>query len=162
MRRIFIIATKLLGLSQLFLVLTQSLSLMLILKVLAKDGNSIYIMIGVMAGILFVTISLIFAGLLVLRTEYIADLLHISDDREPASLQYDQLLYIGVKLIGLYIFIRGIPSLAKAVFLFKQMMDLGRFMWSGITPPLVQLLIGVLVLIFTQPLLKLITLDSKK
>ena len=162
MRKIFFIAAKLLGLLQLFWLLASSLQVVFGLCAVIKmeSTSSALVALAIAGSVLFVVVTLIFAVLLLFKTDWLADILHIPRDITHERLDQSNLLYVGAKLIGLYILVQGLPFFVKALFELRHIAPYSLFMWSTTIPGLVQIALGLLILLKTKNVVALITKDA--
>ncbi len=102
MRKLFIVAAKLYGLILAFRLISGIFSLIF------------YTPDGLVAVLTHVSISAVFAVLFLFRAEMLADLLHIPSDVDLSPIEPSRLLYVGTKLLGLYLFVIGLPAFFRA------------------------------------------------
>ena len=105
MRKFFIVAAKLYGLILAFRLISGIFSLIFYTP---TPG-------GLFAVLPHVSISAVFAVLFLFRAEMLADLLHIPSDVDLSPIEPSRMLYVGTKLLGLYLFVVGLPTFFRAM-----------------------------------------------
>ncbi len=120
MRRLFIVGAKLLGLLCLWWAIYITLQIisyqMIFLPGHLRDS---FWLIGVLlnvAGLLvYFVLAVLFALVLLFRTEWIADKVRLVKDTElPGSSDGHNLLRLGIVLLGFYVLTHAIPGVAKS------------------------------------------------
>lgn len=162
MRRLFLIGAKLLGLLQLFWLVAGSFQLLVGLSAVTRmEGTTqAQTILTIFGGILFLVVSGFLALILLFKTERLAELLHLPSDSDDTRLDQAHLLYVGAKLIGLFVFVRGLSSFVQALFQLRHLAPYSGFMWSTIAPGFVHVVLGLVLLLKTKRVVELITRDA--
>jgi hypothetical protein len=163
MRSLFIVVCKVYGLMQVYTGLTYIFMVIPTLHILAQRSDSLDAETTTVASfhgeqITLTAISLGsmviltfgIAWVLILRTRWLADRLHIPDSDASQSPSVEILLHAGTKLIGLFLVVQSIPLLAQGLFQIRHMLSFEPYMWSTITLPVIRLLIGLSLVFKTQ------------
>jgi hypothetical protein len=104
-------------------------------------------------------LSLGMAWLLLARTEWLADKLKIQDEARIENLDKHPILLVGVKLIGVYVAVRAIPSLARAMLDARHIWEgqVGLQLWNKIIPAALQLGLGLFLALRSEKVVDIIT-----
>jgi|GEM_PF-6605420 len=163
MRNIFLVAAKLIGIIQLLLAFGNSMQMTVF--VLNVKNTTPYV--AIIMGFAPLAVSIILAWTLLFKTERLADWLNISRDLEKPLLENVSMLYIGTKLIGLYIMIGGVTQFSKSLCdLLRVKQDsiysaVFQHSWLAIIPGLVQITLGLLLLLWTNKIVVWIGCNRK-
>ena len=169
MRPLFIVVSKICGLLQVYAGVTYLIMVLPLVGMLRHAPDSAeaemvtktmfhgeYIRLSFVSLGAMVAVTFGVAWLLVFRADWLADKLKIPDADTPTSSSVAAILYAGVKLIGLFIIVQGIPLLAQGLFQLRHMMPFGSYLWETMALPVVRILIGVLLVVKTQRIVGLI------
>ncbi len=123
MKKLFIVAAKLIGLLALYWALSTLVQIagafaFMFRSMLDSEGNSpaARILCWVIGNVLYGGLTFILSYLLMFKTEWIASKLNVPDENIPSLPQNQKLLKGGVILLGLYFFLFSIPTLTKYIF----------------------------------------------
>jgi len=118
MRKMFLVAAKLLGLMQLYSMLMSSLPFLAVSMNYAETyhPSPIQVLLGGASALVWTIFYGWFAWLLLFRTDWLADRLKIRDEPgDDRAFDRQAVLPLGVTLIGLYVVIHALPSLITAI-----------------------------------------------
>jgi hypothetical protein len=162
MRRLFLVLAKLVGLLQLYWALAGFIQIGPIFTMLHAPSGPIQveqILTNLIGIVLYFALSLGMAWLLLARTEWLADRLKVQDEGGVDGLDKHPMLLVGVKLIGVYVTVLAIPSLARALLNSWQILagQIGLRVWHGIIPSALQLGIGLFLALKSDKVVEIIT-----
>lgn len=159
MKRLFLVLAKLVGLLQLYWALIIFMQIGFTLRIVGRSesthvGQILVSLIGI--GMYF-ALSIGMAWILLARTEWLADKLKLHDDGKVEGLDKHPVLLVGVKLIGVYVTVYAIPSLAKALLASRPILEdqAGRQLWNRIVPAALQLGLGLLLAMKSEKVVEL-------
>ena len=170
MRKLFIAASKVFGLLQVYYGLAYVTSIIPMIGMITRaasdtsvavaatgfSGESLpYTVIG-LVGTLLLTFGV--AWLLLFRTEWLADKFKIPDEANPGGLAKDTIILIGTILIGLHVTVKAAPALVSACF---RSGGYGPWVLSSILSPALRLAFGLLLAIRPQLVLRLLAKGEK-
>ncbi len=118
----------------------------------------INVVVTVMSFTSVILVTVIAAWTLIMKAEWLADKLGISDSGLAPHASVRPILYAGIKLVGLYVIIQGIPVFVQGLFYMRHSPPFGLFVWSTLVPPLLRVGIGLLLVMKTSFIFK--TLDE--
>ncbi|MBI2440175.1 MAG: hypothetical protein HYV35_02270 [Lentisphaerae bacterium] len=169
MRSLFIVVSKVFGLIQVYGGMAYLFTLPPMLHMLgqqsgSEDAHTIVYTSFYGEPITLTAISLVamllltfgVAWLLIFRAAWLADKLSIPETDAISSFPVERILYTGIKLIGLFVIVQGIPHLTQAVCQMRYTMPFRAYMWSSVTAPLIRIAIGVILVIKTSAIIKLV------
>ena len=161
MRRQFLVLAKLVGLLQLYWALDNFMRIGFTLSMIGRSeptqiGQIAVSLIGIAT---YFALSLGMAGLLLARTEWLADKLKMADEPEIEGLDQPSVLLVGVTLIGVYVTVNAIPSLSRVLLDARHVWD-GQFglqLCNKIIPATLQLGLGLFLAMKSEKAVALIT-----
>ena len=122
MRNLFLAGAKLLGILALYwaILIIPQIGFFLSVRTTMSEGN--YSGTWLFSGIvLSFILPLIFGLILIFRTEKIADILKIKESKEQEfKSKQDDILRIGIILVGIFLVASAIPKFAKIIFQMAQ------------------------------------------
>jgi hypothetical protein len=116
MRQLFLVLAKLIGLIQLYWSLATLVQIGVSIEMLTAESKpEIYLLIkwGLVGFGAYFLLTLGLAWILLIKTDWLADKLGISDDIGPSIVSEAILLSAGIRLIGLYVAVTAAPALIK-------------------------------------------------
>ncbi len=117
MRNLFIACAKLLGLLSLFWAILVIPQISIYIGILATKEQAKYATSWLFLGLLmYFLLSMLFGLALLFKTEKIADMLKISKSIEEPRLNTDDLLRIGLVLVGAFLLVSAIPKAVQTIF----------------------------------------------
>jgi len=159
MRRLFLVLAKLVGLLQAYWALVNFMQIGFTLSMVGRSesthfGQMVVSLVGI--GMYFV-LSLGMAWLLLARTEWLADKLKVQDEAEIEGLDKHPVLLVGVKLIGVYVAVHAIPSLARSLLDARHLWEgqSGLHLWNKIIPAALQLGLGLFLALKSEKVVQL-------
>ena len=161
MRRIFIVLAKLIGLLQIYWGLTYVATITLLFgqisRMDASEAGQFFIqLVGILV---YGFLAFGMAWLLLARTEWLADRLGIQADEHPIVLSEDIALQAGMKLVGVYFFVRAVPAVVRSILQASSSGLWGRHsvsIWTTMVPNVLQVVLALLLLIRTPYVLRLV------
>lgn len=165
MRRLFLVLAKLVGLLQVYWAFVNFMQIGFAISMMIRSEPTEVgqVLSGLIGVVLYFSLSLGMAWLLLARTDWIADKLKIRDEGESAVPPDDVILRTGVKLIGLYVTVYAIPGFAKAILESRLFIawQVGIHFWTKILPAAIQLAIGLFFTFKSSKVLEWITRDKE-
>jgi MFS family permease len=156
MRRLFIVFAKLLGVLQIYWSIAYLSSILVFASSVAKMGDSEpwQALMHYSGFLVYAALTIVFAWLFLARTTWLADKLKIPKDDDLPALSKDALLNAGIKLIGIYVLAKAIPSLVQGIATasaYRGLWDRApSVIWTTILPPVLQVIVGLLLTIRTS------------
>ena len=161
MKRLFLVLAKLVGLFQVYWALVNFMQIGFTLSMIGRSESTHFgQIVASLAGIVtYFVLSLGMAWLLLARTEWLADKLKIQDEAEIEGLDKRHILLVGVKLIGVYVTVYAIPSLARELLVSQRLWEgqIGLQVWSKIIPAALQLGLGLYLALKSETVVEIMT-----
>ena len=114
--------------------------------------------IGVPAtGISFAAVlalTLIGAWVLLIKPEWLADRVNIPQSNSLPEFNALSLISVGIKLIGIFAIVQGVPILAQAIFYAVERPFIDSYVWSMTAPSLLRITIGLLLIMKTSLIIR--------
>ena len=159
MKQLFIVLAKLMGLFMIYKVFLDAIQLGLLTS-MTLEIKPLSLLIY---SLLYLSLSVGSAWLLLARTDWIADKLKIQDGDKFKVPKASVILETGVKLIGLYISVYAIASFAKVIvntnILSSCQIDI--YFWKRTLLSAIQLILGLFLVLRSNRVLAWITTDKK-
>ncbi len=163
MRKMFLVAAKLLGLMQFYWALGNFLQLGWCLFGYFSAGTSAQVqaelLLSLTSVVVYFITELCMAWLLIARTAWLADRLGILDADGVAGIERQSVLAVGVKLIGVYVTVHAFPILIRTIWgtyaVWADHMPPGK--WEGLIVSGIQLALGLLLTFGTERVVSIIT-----
>jgi hypothetical protein len=166
MRRLFIVLAKLVGLLQLYWALVNFMQIGFTLSMVGRSESTQFgqILVSVIGLGAYFLLSLGMAWLLLARTEWLAGRLRILDDAEIEGLDKHPVLLVGVKLIGVYVTVYAIPSLARALLDAQRLWQgqIGLQVWNRIIPAALQVALGLFLALRSEKVVEVMTKKQER
>jgi len=163
MRKLFIVLAKIVGLYQMYIGLAYFSSTLMFFKVAGSCssgdvGNLIFTGVTLFA---FALLYFWFVWALLVRTEWLADKMGIKSDDILPTLNRDAALTVGFKLIGIYIFVLALSTLARVVVNSMEFpvginSSAKKYMLKYSIPAIIKTVVAVVLLIRTDWILKVV------
>lgn len=147
MRRLFVVLAKLVGLLQLYWSLINLMQIGFTLSMVGRADASEFgrVLVSLLGIVVYFALCLVMVWVLLARTEWLADKLRVVDGAEMERLDGLPVLLVGVKLIGVYMTVHAIPSLARALLDASRIWQgqAGLHPWNKTIPAVLQLGLGL-------------------
>jgi len=175
MRSLFIVVSKVYGLIQVYTGLGYIFTVIPLIRIFGRHpgladtettmqttfhGEQITLTAISLGAMMIFTFGV--AWLLIFRADWLANKLKIPPSDSSPSPSTETLLYAGTKLIGLFVIVQGVPILAEALFEIRHIALFSMYMWSTLTLPAVRIIIGVLLVMKTQPIVNFIMKEKRQ
>lgn len=175
MRSLFIVISKVWGLMQALAGVTYILMLFPMISLLGRNKELVdaeaslattfhgeHITLSVISLSAMVLVTFAFAWLLIFRADWLADKLKIPDAGAQTPPSVKVLLYAGVKLIGVFLVVQGIPLLAQTLSGLRYGRMIDGYIWSVMTLPALRLVLGLGLVIKTQWVVKFVLREASQ
>jgi hypothetical protein len=161
MRKLFIVLAKIVGLYQMYIGLAYFSSTLMLFKVAGtcSPGEGMSLIFAGVALFGFALLYFWFVRVLLIRTEWLADKIGIKSDDALPTLDKDTALTIGFKLIGIYIFIAALSTLARLVVdstSYPSSMNINGYIWKYSIPTVMKSIVALILLIRTDWVLRMV------
>ena len=146
MRNIFLAGAKLLGILGLYWAILIIPQIGFFLGIQNPINEEYYSISWIFSGIfLYFLLSLVFGLILIFRTEKIADMLKIKEpEKQEFKPKADDMLRIGIILVGIFLLASAIPEFAKIIFrLAQSSMPLSSYNTSELISSILQICLRV-------------------
>ena len=155
MRRLFITLAKLLGLFELYRAVHYFTTIIAMTGYFHLDGNVTWklLMPQIFSPLAFLIVTSWISWALLLRTGRVADVLGLPNDEAEGTLTNDQLVRVGIKLLGLALLADAVPETVRAFATAgTQGAQLGNhgMIWSHLVPAILTLVIAILMTLRTN------------
>lgn len=174
MRSMFIVVCKVFGLVQLYQAATYVLMAPMWLPALREYSADSYDATVVRTGLLggytaftivsfggMIVLTFVVAWLLICRAEWLADKVRIPASDDIGPIPAPSLVYAGTKLIGLLLVVLGISPLVEGFLNMQHAAFLSPYMWAQILPALLRVVIGLVLLLKTEAVVRFITWNER-
>ncbi len=170
MRKIFIPLSKLFGILQLYTGLCYFLNLLPVLPALFKEpsenvagalietsfyGQSVVLTKVSMFVMLILTIAV--GWILIFKSDWLADRLAIPHSHDNLNEPASDYLTVGIKLIGLYMIVQGIPTIVQKLFYVIQSSVPPAYILIAIVPLLIRMALGFFLVVKTHSIFGLLS-----
>ena len=122
MKKLFLVFAKLLGLIQLYTALMGVTQMAILMTMISRDASPS--LAGILSNIsglaIYLVVSLAIAWGLLAKTEWLAGKVGLSDEAPVEGLERVPALVVGIALIGIFVTVRSLPPLVRALFEFQQ------------------------------------------
>jgi len=161
-RQLFIVLAKIVGLLNLLQAMINLMGIFRVWGLMEQQPEAGLAMLVGYVFVILMQIALVYV--LLVRTEWLAG--RVGLEPEPSiHLQRDEVLFIGIKLIGLYWLASALPSLISGVAVMavnyheiqnQSYMSRFRINWDSITPAALRTVFALLLIFLTQKISRLI------
>lgn len=148
MKKLFLVFAKLLGLVQLYMTLLGVTQMAIMMAVLSRnDSASVSEVLPSLAGLMiYLAVALVIAWVLLAKTEWLARKVGLGDEAPVEGLERVPALIVGVALIGVFVTVRSLSPLARALLEFRQIWDSSpQLALRQLAPVALQLALGLLL-----------------
>jgi hypothetical protein len=161
MRRLFLVVAKLLGLLQLYWALTLFVQVGFFFMMPSRPESSqfVHILVNLIGVLAYFVLTFGFAGILLARTEWVADKLGIREENGLSELEKHPALLVGVQLIGVYVTVHAAPALVRELLSCYDTWhwDMDWRFWSRAIDEALQLALGVVLMLRSGKVVEIIT-----
>jgi len=165
MRNIFLAGAKLLGILGLYWAILIIPQIGFFLGIQNPINEEYYSISWIFSGIfLYFLLSLVFGLILIFRTEKIANMLKIKEGEEQEfKPNADNMLRIGIILVGIFLLASAIPKLAKTIFgMARSLSGLTSIYSSELISSILQICLGVWLSLSSSKVIHFITKRESK
>jgi hypothetical protein len=145
MRNLFLAGGKLLGILGLYWAILIITQIGFFFGIQSDISKNYYSMAWMFSGfLLYFLLALVFGLILIFRTEKIADMLKIKEpEKQEFKPKADDMLRIGIILVGIFLLASAIPEFAKIIFRLAQTsMTLRSYNTSELISSILQICLG--------------------
>lgn len=162
MRNLFVVLAKLLGVFQVYWALTYLASISLFIGQTVTNDLTAQGMIVTQAIYIcgYAVICFCMAWILMFKTIWLADKLHVPKESDQLSLSTDRVLPTGIKLVGVYILAVSLPGLLKALgetASFSLYNGSLAMVWTKILPAVLKVAMGLILTLRTPQTVRVIS-----
>jgi len=147
MRKLFLTLAKLMGLLLIYRALVNFMQIGFAIGMLIRSEPTQIeqVAAGLVGLTLYVALSLAMAWVLLMKTDWLANKLRVEEDGTSLRLPDRSVLVTGTQLIGLFVLVNAIPSLARALLeargIWREQVSV--HVWSKIIPAALQAALGL-------------------
>ncbi|NCA81209.1 MAG: hypothetical protein EOM72_00485 [Opitutae bacterium] len=148
MKKLFLVFAKLLGLIQLYTALLGVTQMAIMMSLVSRsDSGSLSGVLPSLAGLtIYLAVALVIAWVLLAKTEWLARKVGVGDEAPVEGLERVPALIVGVALIGIFVTVRSLSPLARALLEFRQIWDSSpQLALRQLAPVALQLALGLLL-----------------
>ena len=148
MKKLFLVFAKLLGLVQLYMTLVGLTQMAVMLAILPRgDSSPAFGLWANLAGMgSYLAVSLAIAWVLLAKTEWLAGKIGVDGEAPAEGLERIPALLVGIALIGVFVTVRSLPPLVRALLEIQQTQVWTRapqVAWRQLAPVALQLALGL-------------------